>query len=109
VAGRAFCGRTGSSHLRAVIMARRFEQSYSSQEHEFEWRPVERSRALIKGYPMSATLVAWAVGFGAGVVVAGMLADSFGREERTTERLTRQMMAAMSRILPESVLRAVNS
>jgi histidine ammonia-lyase len=87
-------------------MTSRFEQrSYAAEDSL--WQPVVRTREMVEGYPVSSTLIAFGLGLGVGVAIASLL-GSAEHEERTSEKLARQLAAAMARILPENVVRAMH-
>jgi hypothetical protein len=86
-------------------MASRFTQPVE----ELNSRTAARSREFVEGSPVTSACIAFGVGLGLGVAIASLLSEALGREESTTERLGRQMLAAMSRVLPESVLRGMGA
>jgi len=73
---------------------------------------VSRSQDMIGQHPMSTALVVFGVGLGIGVALGSLLSGaaatppSFGqRAELAAEKLGRQMLDAISGILPDSITR----
>jgi len=68
-------------------------------------RPVE----LVKDYPLSATMIAFGMGLGVGVLLSQTLCSSlmetFEPEPTMTERLKKQVYDAVSHVLTPSMMR----
>jgi len=74
---------------------------------------LEQPAELVKEYPLSAMLILFGVGLGVGVLigqtVANPIAHAFEPEPTMTERLSRQVYDAVSRVMPEALSRHLHS
>ena len=61
-------------------------------------------REVMESYPVTSALIAFGLGLGTGLVLADLLTEQTPvREKRLTENLVRQLMDAISRVVPESL------
>jgi hypothetical protein len=74
---------------------------------------LEQPTELVKEYPLSAMLILFGVGLGVGVLigqtVANPIAHAFQPEPTMTERLSRQVYDAVSRVMPDALSRHLHS
>lgn len=79
----------------------------STAKHRFSEQVdgvVADSKELIGGHAFSSTLLAFGIGVGTGVALVGLCARSPSRHASRTEQLGRQMLEAMSSMIPDSLM-----
>jgi hypothetical protein len=75
----------------------------TSRIGEFAKQPTE----LVHEYPLSSTLVVFGVGLGAGLLLSSLLAEPvrmMTHHETGSERMRRQVMDALTSVLPASIM-----
>jgi hypothetical protein len=66
----------------------------------------ESSKEMVGEHPVSATLIAFGIGLGIGVLIGTSLAEPAHRDRTMAEKaeqIGREMVDAMMRVLPESM------
>jgi hypothetical protein len=69
----------------------------------------EESKEIVDHYPISSALVAFGLGIGTGVALVAMLCDKEPEYDpgNIAQRLGRQMLEAVSNVIPESLTKKV--
>lgn len=62
-----------------------------------------RSREMVSEHPMSATMVAFGIGFGVGIVLGCTLRESMEPDRGFAERLGNQILASIKGVVPENL------
>jgi hypothetical protein len=66
----------------------------------------DESKEFVAEHAIPSALVVFGIGVGAGLAVASMLAESTSSRHNTmTQRLGQQMLDAMGRLLPDSLMK----
>ncbi len=65
------------------------------------------SKEMVQDHALSAAMIAFGVGIGAGLAVVSLLADgSPARQASVTERLGRSLLDAMHNVVPDSLMKS---
>ena len=103
-----------AEHTRRMRRTRRNPEEENQADMRVMDKAWSSSQGIVKQHPMSTALVVFGIGLGVGVVLGSMISaaatppPSFGqRAELAAEKLGRQMMDAMSRVLPHSIAKHV--
>ncbi|HRX77979.1 MAG: hypothetical protein H6821_16635 [Planctomycetaceae bacterium] len=74
----------------------------SEQMHAIQ----DESKEFVAEHALPTALAVFGIGVGAGLAVASMLVESSAsRHSTTTQRLGQQMLDAMARVLPDSLMK----
>lgn len=65
------------------------------------------SKEFVEEHAISSALVVFGIGIGAGLAIASLLTNSGqARHSTMTQRLGQQMLEAMGRVLPDSIMKS---
>ena len=81
---------------------------YNRVSEQAEWVGHE-SKEMVNHYPVSSALIAFGLGVGAGVALVALLCDDSESYASSSyaQRLGRQVLDAVSHVVPESVTKKV--